>query len=302
MDQAPESANAVIARLTEAFPDMPPALQVAARHIIDHPREVGVQSMRSLAAKTSVHPNAFVRLARQIGFDGYDQLRERFRDFVVADDMVGFGDRARWLREMAAQGDSAAVIAGMAAAIAGNVDRGFQVQDTKDLEQACDAILKARRVYVLGLGSAYSLAHQFWYVARMAFGHLVLVPQTGSLPMDDLALIGGDDLLVALTFQPYRADTLDAVRLAKRLGARVLGLTDSVTSPLAREAEQALVCSTHTPHFFPSHAAVTGLLETLIALLVARAGEDAQARIEAFHAERRAAGVYEENARLGALG
>jgi len=302
MDQAPESANAVIAALTEAFPDMPPALQVAARHIIDHPREVGVQSMRSLAAKTSVHPNAFVRLARQIGFDGYDQLRERFRDFVVADDMVGFGDRARWLREMAAQGDSAAVIAGMAAAIAGNVDRGFQVQDTKDLEQACDAILKARRVYVLGLGSAYSLAHQFWYVARMAFGHLVLVPQTGSLPMDDLALIGGDDLLVALTFQPYRADTLDAVRLAKRLGARVLGLTDSVTSPLAREAEQALVCSTHTPHFFPSHAAVTGLLETLIALLVARAGEDAQARIEAFHAERRAAGVYEENARLGALG
>jgi DNA-binding MurR/RpiR family transcriptional regulator len=302
MDQAPESANAVIARLTEAFPDMPPALQVAARHIIDHPREVGVQSMRSLAAKTSVHPNAFVRLARQIGFDGYDQLRERFRDFVVADDMGGFGDRARWLREMADKGDSAAVIAGMAAAIANNVDRGFQDQDTKGLEQACHAILEARRVHVLGLGSAYSLAHQFWYVARMAFGHLILVPQTGSLPMDDLALIGGDDLLVALTFQPYRADTLDAVRLAKRLGARVLGITDSVTSPLAREAEQALVCSTHTPHFFPSHAAVTGLLETLIALLVARAGEDAQVRIEAFHAERRAAGVYEENARLGALG
>ena len=302
MDQVPDSANAVIAALTEAFPDMPPALQVAARHIIDHPREVGVQSMRALAAKTSVHPNAFIRLARQIGFDGYDQLRERFRDFVVADDMGGFGDRARWLREMAAQGDSAAVIAGMAAAIANNVGRGFQDQDTKALEQACDAILNARRVYVLGLGSAYNLAHQFWYVARMAFGHLVLVPQHGSLPMDDLALAGKDDLLVALTFQPYRADTMDAVRLAKRLGARVLGITDSMTSPLAREADRALVCPTHTPQFFPSYAAVTGLLETLTALLVARAGEEAQARIEAFHAERRAARVYEENPRLGALG
>ena len=45
-------------------------------------------------------------------------------------------------------------------------------------------------------------------------------------------------------------------------------------------------------------------LETLkmSALMVARAGEDAQARIEAFHAERRTAGVYEENARLGAFG
>ena len=106
MDQAPDSAKAVIAALTEAFPDMPPALQAAARHIIDHPRDVGVQSMRALAVKTSVHPNAFVRLARLIGFEGYDQLRERFRDFIVADDLGGFGDRARWLREMAAKGDS----------------------------------------------------------------------------------------------------------------------------------------------------------------------------------------------------
>ena len=45
-----------------------------------------------------------------------------------------------------------------------------------------------------------------------------------------------------------------------------------------------------------------GLLEALMALLVARADQGAQARIEAFHAERLAAGIYEEDARLGALG
>ena len=37
MSIPPQSAKAVIATLTEAFPDIPPALQVAARHIIDHP-------------------------------------------------------------------------------------------------------------------------------------------------------------------------------------------------------------------------------------------------------------------------
>jgi len=41
----PRTAEAVIAALTEAYPDLPPALQAAARHIIDHPREVGVESM-----------------------------------------------------------------------------------------------------------------------------------------------------------------------------------------------------------------------------------------------------------------
>jgi DNA-binding MurR/RpiR family transcriptional regulator len=303
MTQPPQSAKAVIAALTAAFPRLPPALQAVARHIIDHPREVGVQSMRALAAKTSVHPNAFIRLARRIGFEGYDEMRERFRDFVVAgDDLGGYRDRARWLQEMAAKGGSAAILGGMAAAIADNVERGFQRQDVRAREQACDAILAARNVYVLGLGSAYNLAHQFWYVARMAFGHLVPIPRHGSQAIDDLALVGEDDLLVALTFQPYRAETMSAVRMVQRRRARVIGITDSVTSPLALEADQVLICPTHTPQFFQSHAAATGLLEALIALLVARAGEDAQARIEAFHGERLAAGIYEEDPRLGALG
>ena len=303
MSQPPKTAKAVIAALTEAFPDLPPALQAAARHIIEHPREVGVQSMRTLAGRTAVHPNAFVRLARQIGFEGYDDLRERFRDFVaVGDDLGGFRDRARWLQEMAAKGGSAAILGEMAEAIADNLERGFRRQDVKALEAACDAILGAGRVHVLGLGSAYTLAHQFWYVARMALPHIALIPRHGSQAIDDLALIDRDDLLVALTFQPYRAETMGAVRMARRRGARVIGITDSVTSPLAREAEQALICPTHTPQFFQSHAAVTGLLEALIALLVARAGEEAQARIEAFHGERLAAGIYEEDPRLGALG
>ena len=302
MPQAPQTAEAVVAALTEAYAGLPPALQAAARHIIDHPREVGVESMRTLAVKTSVHPNAFVRLARLLGFAGYDEMRERFRDFLVAEGLGGFRDRARWLQEMAAKGGSAAILGEMAAAVADNVERGFQKQDVRALERACDRILKARTVYVLGLGAAYNLAHQFWYVARMAFGHVVPIPRHGSQPIDDLAQVGKKDLLIALTFQPYRSETLGAVRVAKRRGAKVIGITDSATSPLAREADQALICPTHTPQFFQSQAAVTALLETLVALLVARAGEEAQARIEAFHAERLAAGAYEEEPRLGALG
>lgn len=302
MTAVPGTAEAVITKLTEAFPDMPPALQAAARHIIDNPREVGVRSMRALAERTAVHPNAFVRLARLIGFEGYDEMRECFRNFVVSDDLGGFGDRARWLQELAAEGGGSAIVANMGEAIADNLERGFRDQDVGALEVLCDKILGASRVYVLGMGSAYSLAHQFWYVARMAFNHISPIPRHGSLPIDDLAHIEPGDLLIAMTFQPYRSETMDAVRLAGRRGATIAGITDSATSPLARAADYALICPTSTPQFFASHAAVIGLLETLAALLVARAGKDAQARIEAFHRERHASGVYEEDPRLGAVG
>jgi DNA-binding MurR/RpiR family transcriptional regulator len=301
MPAPPKNAKEVTAALTEAFPSMPPALQAAARHIIDNPREVGVQSMRAMAAKASVHPNAFVRLARQIGFEGYEEMRERFRDFLVSDDLGSFKDRARWLQSLAAKGGASEIVSEMASAISDNLERGFVRQDVRALERLCDRILNAERVFVLGMGSAYALAYQFWYVTRMAFGHITPVPQHGSQPIDDLALIGPDDLVIAMTFQPYRAETMTAVRLAKQRGAFVVGVTDGATSPLALEADEAIVCPTSTPQFFPSQAAVMGLLETLIAILIARAGEMAQARIEDFHHERHEAGVYEEDQRLGSL-
>jgi DNA-binding MurR/RpiR family transcriptional regulator len=122
------------------------------------------------------------------------------------------------------------------------------------------------------------------------------------LPIDDVAWAGPGDLLVALTFQPYRAETMAAVRLARANGCKILGITDSRTSPLAREADRALIAPTHTPQFFQSHAAVTALLESLVAILVARAGDDTRSRIEKFHEMRREAGAYEEPSPLSQLG
>ena len=302
MPDAPHSADETLARLTDGFAALSPQLQRAARFLIDQPREVGVQSMRALAAKAEVHPNTLVRLAQHLGFDGYEGMRERFRDFMVTEGLGGFGDRARWLQRLGAEGGASAVMAGMAAATTANVETMWRRQNAEDLEAAADTILAARQVLVLGLGAAESLAYQFWYVARMAFGHINPIPRRGALAIDELAWTGPKDLLMALTFQPYRAETMDAVRLAKGRGCKVLGVTDSVTSPLTRLADISLVSPTHTPQFFQSNAAVTALLEGLTAILVARAGDEARTRIEAFHAERQAAGVYEEPAPLSRLG
>jgi len=258
--------------------------------------------MRGLAGKAEVHPNTLVRLAQAIGFAGYDSMRECFRDFIVTEGFGSFRDRARWLQEMDARGGTSEVIAEMAGATGQNLETMWRRQNVTAMDAVADAILKAPRVYVLGMGSAYTLAHQFWYVARMAFEHIVPIPRHGSQPVDDLAWIKLEDVLVALTFQPYRAETMQAVRRACKIGATVIGVTDSLTSPLAKLADHLLVAPTHTPQFFQSHAAVTALLEGLIAVLVARAGDDAAARVEAFHRERQAAGLYEEPAPLTQLG
>ena len=215
----PQSQEELIARLLAEFDNLPGQLQLCARYIIDHPHEVGLQSMRTLAANAKVQPNSFVRLARHFGFAGYDAMRERFRDFVRG----GIGsspDRLRWLQQMDREGGSTAIFGSMAEACLDNTEKMFAQQSVPDLESAVDLMINARRVYILGLGLAYPLAYNFWYVARMGFDHFVLTPRHGSLPADDLIRLDERDCLVAMTFQPYRRDTLAAVRRARQAGAK----------------------------------------------------------------------------------
>ena len=293
-NRLPQSQEEIIARLLAEFDTLPGQLQLCARYIIDHPHEVGLQSMRTLAASAEVQPNSFVRLARHLGFAGYDALRERFRDFVRG----GSGsspDRVRWLQQMDRKGGSAAIFGSMAEACLENTEKMFAQQSIADLERAVDLMIKSRRVYVLGLGLAYPLAYNFWYVARMGFDHFILTPRHGSLPSDDIIRMDERDCLVAMTFQPYRSDTLAAVQRARQNGAKIIGITDSSAASLCREADVGLVSPTHTPQFFHSNSAVTALLESLCALLVVRGGDAATRSVEAFHSARWEENIYEES-------
>ena len=146
--------------------------------------------------------------------------------------------------------------------------------------------------YVLGVGFAYALAHNFAYLARMAFDQVVAIPQDGSLPIDDIVKAGPDDVLVAMTFEPYRSEVVDAVRAARDQGVTIIALSDSRASPIALPADQVFVVPTETPQFFTSAVAAAALLEMLMAFVVAEAGEDIIANIERFHQRRHRLGVY----------
>lgn len=287
----PDSQEAVLGRLLADLDRLPTQLQITARFIIDHPREVGVRTMRSLAGQAGVHPNSFVRLARHLGFAGYDDMRERFRDFVRGG-AGSFRERARWLQSMARQGGSAAVSGEMAAAVLANIEQLYRGGQLKAMERAVRWMSGAKQTYVVGVGSSYALAHNFWYVARMMHPHFILIPRHGSLPMDDILHVGPRDVLFAMTFQPYRTEIVEVMRFARERGARTIGLSDSRASPVFREAGLGLFAPTHTPQFFHSGSATTALLETLCALMASEGGERVLAEIEAFNERRWQSGVY----------
>ncbi len=286
-----DAPEPVVERLAEAVPEMSPQLRKAAGYILDHPHVVGVNSIREVADAAEVKPNTLVRMARAIGFEGYDDFRKPFRA-ALRERPRDFPDKARWLQSIAQSGRHGRLFSEMAAAAFDNVQALYAGITVDEVKAAAERIIASRKTYVLGVGVSHALAHNFTYLARMALDDVVAIPLDGSLPVDDIAKAGPDDVLLAMTFEPYRTEVVEAVEQAAAQGVTIIALSDSRASPVLLAADQGFVIATDSPQFFTSTVGTTAFLETLMAFVIAAAGPHAVANIAAFHERRHELGIY----------
>ncbi|MEM7462294.1 MAG: MurR/RpiR family transcriptional regulator [Pseudomonadota bacterium] len=283
----------VLEELASELQELTPELRKAASYVLENPNDVGVSSIREIADAAGVKPNTFVRMARTVGFDGYEGFREPFRE-AIRNRGTDFPDRARWLQSLAKEGQLGELFAEMAACAISNIENTFAATDAEAMKAAADAIVSSRHTYVLGVGVNNSNARNFSYLADMAIDTIWTIPRMGSVATDDLARADHRDVIVAMTCKPYRTDVIEAVEVARELGLTVIGISDSPASPIVVGSNHAFIIDSETPQFFPSSVAMIALLETLLAFVIADASPSVIASIERFHTRRYAMGLYQD--------
>ena len=287
-------SSMVLARLSKDWDALTPEAQKAARYVLDNPLDVGVSTVREIADAAKVKPNTFVRMARQVGFDGYEDFREPFRQ-AIRRGTVSFPDRARWLQEIRKSDHLCGLYADLVAAALRNIEETFAGIDVASLKAASDAIWNCRNVYTLGVGVNAANAQNFTYLASTGMVQFRAIPQTGSTAVDDLAWADGRDVVIAITCRPYRQEVVDAVKIAREQGLTVIGISDSAASPIIRAAQHRFIVAADTPQFFPSSISTIALLETLLSFVIAGASEEIVDRVETFHKRRHDLGLYHED-------
>jgi DNA-binding MurR/RpiR family transcriptional regulator len=99
----------------------------------------------------------------------------------------------------------------------------------------------------------------------------------GGMAAQQVANLRPGDVLAAIAFTEYAAVAVDVVREAYPRGIRVVAITDTAVSPLARNATVALCIEDETTERFKPIAGPTGLVQTLIIALGVRAARQAGA-------------------------
>ena len=286
-------SNEVLARLTKEWGALTPEAQKAARYVLENPNDVGVSTVREIAEAANVKPNTFVRMARQVGFDGYDDFRAPFRE-AIRKGVLSFPDRARWLQDIRKSGDLGGLYADMVEGSIRNFEETYAGIDAEALKSAAEAIWASRQVFTLGVGVNNSNARNFTYLASTGMVQFHAIPRPGSTPTDDLAWADSRDVLIVMSMRPYRTEVVAAIEVASEQGMTIIGLSDSPASPIIRAADHSFVVAVDTPQFFPSSVSTISVLETLLSFIIAVASEEIVERVEKFHARRHQLGIYLE--------
>ncbi|MCV6624139.1 MAG: MurR/RpiR family transcriptional regulator [Cellvibrionaceae bacterium] len=269
-------------KMGSSYLSLSPKLKEAADFVLENPTEVATQSLRSVAQKGGMAPAALSRLARAVGYENYEALRDDMREELsYSVDSFSAG-----VARIQGQGHLgiASFSTGHLAACARNLEALATSCRAIDMDLVVEQLLKSRSVVVLGGLSSAGIAEYLVYMASLIADNWRLCGRAGESLGGSLCGLGGEDCLIVTTKSPFSKSSIEAARFAKRQGAFVIVITDSELCPIVDLASVKFILPTDTPHFFSSYVATVALLESLVGMLAEKKGAPAIERISKIEA------------------
>lgn len=264
--------------IVEVFETLPSQLQDAARYLLDNPEDVALLSMREQARRAGLQPWTMVRLAKRLGFDGYEPLRSLYANAMRQGELGFAGKAGTQLARQKEVGDRA-LAAEMVRSLSEQVAQLGEPERLDALIAAAERLHAARRIFCLGLRSSHPVVAHFAYVMSFLSEKAVMLDGASGTGTDAIRLASAEDVLFAVSVAPYTRLTVDLARRAAASGVPVIALTDSAVSPLAGLAGLSVLVPTESPSFFHTMSPAFVVGEILAALIAGKGGEKALAAI-----------------------
>ena len=147
-----------------------------------------------------------------------------------------------------------------------------------DLVRAAELLERAEAVYLVGQLRSAPVVELLRYVLTMLGKRCILLDPSGGLATHMARTMGGNDVLVAVSFRFYATEVVNVVESTAAAGIPIIAITDSTLSPLAKSAEVLFAVPEHGYTFSRSLAAPMCLAQALTVALAARLQNNATIR------------------------
>ena len=262
-------------RIARLLPTLTSSHRKMADYVLAHPFRAATLAIDELAATLGVSVATANRFARALEFDGYPQFRAAL--------VLGFESTLAPVEKLRNRIESPAsdadVFDSALNKIQNNIALTRQSLDAQSCTQAVDAILTAERIGIVGYGSSSWLGGILQRSLDPYRGNVQLLAsiEGSSYGARALSRLQASDLLIAIAFPRYSADTIFLAQRAHEAGIPILALTDRVTSPLAPLAKVTLYAHADSEYFANCEANTLALIEALCSAVAHRSKDSIEA-------------------------
>ena len=261
-----------------------------ANFILESYDKAAFMTASRLGKRVGVSESTVVRFAAELGYDGYPDMQKSLQKMIrnrltsvqrieVTNDRLGDQD----LLSMVLQSDIE------------KIRQTLEELDRDAFDRAVDAIVSAKKIYIIGVRSSAALASFLYFYFNLIFENVTLVSaSTASEIFESLLRVGPGDVVVGVSFPRYSSRTVQAMSFARDRGADTVAITDSEASPLAPICRHTLRARSDMASFVDSLVAPLSLVNALLVAVSQRKNDELARTFQTLEDIWDEYGVYEK--------
>jgi DNA-binding MurR/RpiR family transcriptional regulator len=259
-----------LTRVRQALPSLHPAERRLGDFVCDFPGELASYSGSELAQLAHVSKATVSRFVQRLGYESYEAARRHAR----AEKQTG---SRLFLSTAVNSGEVQSVASHVAQGIA-NLEATFVSISDAQISAVVSAMLKARKVWVIGFRSSHPFARYLQWQLTQVIEDIVAIPGGGQTMGEHLVSIGKRDLVIVLGLR-RRVARMDLIlEQIRRQGAKLLYITDEGV-PFQSGATWHFRCHSQAPGPLFNHTAVAAVCHLLATRAIEKAGAEGRARL-----------------------
>ncbi|MEE9393993.1 MAG: MurR/RpiR family transcriptional regulator [Planctomycetota bacterium] len=245
----------------------PTERRIAAK-LLAEPSLLAFGTVSDVAAKVGTSRPSIVRFASKLGFSGYSEFQDHFRDGVSKQlsrpsQRIRHQDQSLMPARLAVESAIATVL---------------ETIDQAKLEKLAKPIVAAKNVWIISGETSQAGAHALQSGLGIIRRDVRLVREHSSAR--DLSQAAPGDVLVVIDFARYRRHVVHAAKALADYGVDLVAITDGPLSPLAALTENWCGLSVPAIGPFDSSLPAVATAELLVAHVATHLRDSARERID----------------------
>ena len=233
----------LISIIQSRYPKMSKGQKLIAQYIIKNYDKVAFMTASKLGDTVGVSESTVVRFANALGYSGYPKLQDALQELIK--NKLTTVQRVK-------MSDDTAILSKVLKSDIDNIRGTLDEIDPKAFKNASEEILKARKIYVLGMRSSHVIAQYLGFYLDLILDNVQVLRMDVGDVFEQIVRINKEDVVIAFSFPRYSKKSYQVVDYAKNKGAHIISITDSYFAPVACLSDNTLLVKSNMASFVDS--------------------------------------------------